>query len=792
MWRIIFKTASLLTALFLVVVSCSLGIGGEIYGQDQNSLLLKDIDHIDFANGLFQRGLYQMALEDYKQFIEKFPDSKYLHEAYFGLAESLFVLKKFQQSVAGYKKYLKLSKDRKNLNIARLRLGQVFDLLGNYDQSLKYLIKVKPDSLSDEFRQMFYFYAGRSYKIKGEDKKALAHLKKAISLKETEYFILALDEIADILSEQGKYQVALEFYEQVLKRANSKPVMSFALYKKGQMQFLSKQYSDSMQTFQIILRQYPKQDLIPDVMANYLLSMFNLEKYSEIVSTFDTWDKFISSDAKFFNVYYITARAYKRLKQFKGAQRLLDAAVAIPAVSKKDKQKVFIKRAEIFMAQEKYKQALSVIENELLTQAEDQAYIKFLQAETYYQLKNYEKSHSVYGNIRKNFADTVYASEAAYGMACSQYRLKNFEQSRNLFLDYFKQALDSQKRQDALFKVIFIEEKLDLTQDAIEHCVNFLASFNQSKRAEQVLFQMGKLYSKRDDYDQSVKVFKKFIDQYKGSKRIREAYFFLAYNLRRSDNLDDAMGYYQNVTGEGFKDELSYSALRDMAVIYFNQGKEDAAARVFDKIITEFDNQDIKLKVYLWLSKYYLDRERFKELLKVLVKIDKNGQANQRSDVGYFKAEAYRGLGDFKGAVPYYNNVLSLGVQREFFAASLIGKGICLIELRQFPEAKGTLNTALLKFPEDNTVAMRTRFELARLEEVKGDFTASSKLYMLVAILYQDVQYCPKALFKAAQIFEKLNEPQRAKKAYREIISNYPDSQEYNQAQSNVQRLDHE
>ena len=68
---------------------------------------------------------------------------------------------------------------------------------------------------------------------------------------------------------------------------------------------------------------------------------------------------------------------------------------------------------------------------------------------------------------------------------------------------------------------------------------------------------------------------------------------------------------------------------------------------------------------------------------------------------------------------------------------------------------------------------MRARFELAGIEHLKGDLEQAYKLYMMVAILYDNNDYCPKALLKAGEIFQTLGKVEEAKKAYREIANKY-------------------
>jgi TolA-binding protein len=78
---------------------------------------------------------------------------------------------------------------------------------------------------------------------------------------------------------------------------------------------------------------------------------------------------------------------------------------------------------------------------------------------------------------------------------------------------------------------------------------------------------------------------------------------------------------------------------------------------------------------------------------------------------------------------------------------------------------------AMTESPEDNTVTMRARFEIADAQRLKGNLEEAYKTYMLVAILYDNEQYTSEALFQAGEIFTKLGKNDEAKKAYQEVVN---------------------
>ncbi|MBZ0166110.1 MAG: tetratricopeptide repeat protein, partial [Candidatus Omnitrophica bacterium] len=63
-------------------------------------------EKIDFANGLFQRGLYDMAASEYGEFLNQYPDSTHAHEAVFGMGESFFFTQDYAKATQYYQDYV--------------------------------------------------------------------------------------------------------------------------------------------------------------------------------------------------------------------------------------------------------------------------------------------------------------------------------------------------------------------------------------------------------------------------------------------------------------------------------------------------------------------------------------------------------------------------------------------------------------------------------------------------------------------------------------------------------------
>ena len=734
------------------------------------------LEQLDFANGLFQRGLYQMAISEYKKIVESFPESEYLDEAYFGIAESLFFLKMYEEASTEYENYLKRFPRAKRKAISALRLGQSLFFMDRGGEALVSLNQVKESSLDGKFRQILYFYKGKILREKGNDKIALENFNKSVGVQgKTEYTVYSLLEIGDIYSKKSEYEKAIQYYDKAYGETKDGKLKSFALYKTAEAQFSSGDYVESASSFKNVLSGYPNDEISSEALANMLLSLFNTAEYERLVSEYLGNERLIGKDLKFFDVYYIAASAYTELERYDQALLALDKVFLLEGLSQNKKDKAILKKTEILIKAKRFNEVLELAKGDITSShGNDTGYIVFLRAEAYYGLGSFNKAFELYTKLLEDFPSSQFSDNAIYGMAYTKKSLKEDKDAGELFVRYFKEGKDETKRMEALYNAILIDKKLKSKEKAIEHSLLFLKTFKSGTLRENVLFGLGSLYSEIKEYDKAGNIFKEFIRLYTESPKLEEAYFLLGYNLQLSKSLDEALLYYGKIMPGKNENKLFYSALKNKALIYLQDEKENEAAKVYDRIITELKDNDLGIDTYLWLSKYYLGEKRFNDALRILTEAESAPESKLRmKEIAYFRGETYRELKSFEKAIDNYDIVLSDMGEDVFSGASRIGKGLCLVELGELERAKSEFEEAILENSDDNTITMRARFELANIEQLKDELEEAYKLYMLVAILYNDDYYCPEALFRAGTIFEVLGKNDEARKVYQEIVDKY-------------------
>jgi len=733
------------------------------------------IEQLDFANGLFRRGMYRMAINEYKKFIELNPYDENLHQAYFGIAESNYFAKSYEDAVAAYRKYIELFPEGERASISKVRIGEAFFFGKRYDEALNTLLILEKEIEDYNLSLAVYFYIAKAFKTKGNIKEAHRYYTMVIRRAKTgEYAFHSLFELGELASSDSGYAKALNYFSKAHRAAYSDETRILALYQVAQMQFSSGDYTASADTFSDIVKTFPESETAPSALANFLLSLFNTGRYKDVTTEYAKAKAKIGDEGPYFDIHFVAACAYAEVEDYDEALSIIDTLSTSRKAGQDNLNKAALKRVEILLKSKRFEDALKVIDSDIQGLKINRDHALFFRGEALYGLERFSEASAVYEEVIEEFADSELRLDATYSLAYTKKVVSEDEEASQLFLDFFNQTEDDPRRQIALYNTILLYIKLGNLQEAQNQSKVFLDKFEGSDLRPKVLFKLGSVHSEMKEYDEAVKIYKRLIDLSKDGESLDDVHFLIGYNLQLSRRYKEALGYYKKIGVKKGSDGLYASALKNMALIYFLVDDKPKAAEIYDRITTEISPEALDIEAYIWLGRYYSNNKRFNDALRIIdVAPVKGAETEKGKELVYIKAEAYRSLGDPEKAIEHYNTILSGERGNVFSGAAHIGKGICLMAKKEFDSARAEFDIAIVENTDDNTITMRARFETAAIESVSGNFEEASKLYMLVAILYEDDNYCPKALFRAGENFQAIGKTQEAKKAYEELVVQY-------------------
>ena len=760
---------------FILIVFSVLGPSPNCWAQEVPA---QETEALDFAQGLLERGLYDMASTEYEKFIAAYPQSTYLEEAYLAVGESYFLAEDFPKAVDAFNHFKELYPNSEKMPQALLRLGEIYVEQNKFDEALKELTSIDTESrLKGQMLQSFDFFIGRSYRGKSDQNSALQFFEKATGVADAStYTTHAFEQIAEIQREGAHYNEAVEAYTKAAESAQDENRKGYLLYKFGETRFLSGNYDDAIKQFRQVLEQYPAIAVAKEAVTNLLLAYFNLAQNDQVLTEYQSNAKFIKDEDPYFDVHFSAARAFVELKKYDEALALLEKILTFPAISDEHKRKIILKKADVLIKQKKYQEGLALAEGPLPAGVDDTDEINFLKAQGYYGLNDFEKASIFFKDVSANKPDSPFAKAAILGIAYAYQETGKFKEALDNFLQFYNTAKDEALRGEALYGAAIVAVKLNDTNEAIAQAQEYLKTFPNGAYYEASLLLLGDLYEKTNQSEKAVSLLQEYLTHPERIQKPDAVFFLLGFNQQILGQADQAIETYSKIPASKDDPKFFASGIKNTAVIYLSKKKDSQAAAAFDRLIMETDANSLEVKTYLWVCDQYLEDKKFNDVLRIVEKGEKYFPDQNREELAYFKAEASRELKDFDNAQKFYDVVLTSAAKNMYTGAAHIGKGLCFMEMKKFDEAKAEFQKAIDENPDDHTVTLRARFELGNIANEQKNLDDALKFYLLVGTIYEDDDYVPQSLLRAAGVLESLSRKDEALKLYKEILAKYKDS----------------
>lgn len=772
----------------IIIVSAALIISPtSSYAQNQVD---PHFEKIDFANGLFQRGLYEMAANEYREFIKKHPNNALTHEALFGLAESFFFNQNYDRAASHYKEYTIQFANREKIHLARLRLGQCLVNQKKFDAALEAMSAIGEDGLEEEWLQKKFYVLGQIKEASNDYDSAITHYQKAAAIDEKGSTALeAMIKLGEIYKKQGDHAKAVDFFQKATSNATDNAFKGIALYKQAETAFVKGDYEVSAELFAEVVELNPDKDLVEDAISNLMLALFNVPAYNAVIKRVAYYEDKLTPKGRLFDVRYVAARSMKQLNQHDQALGTIDQALAIEGIDLQQKSKAVEVKVEILFLSRKYAEVISLIDQVWASQPEYEEKGLFFKAESQYSLASFQQAHDLYAELLQKHPNTEYRSEAMYGLAHAKNALGMESEAAQLFEDYFASADDQGKKKEALFNQILLKSKVKDFEGAIADSNKFLKDYPEDKNIGRVRFLLGSMYSETKEYDKAIASFEHIVQRDLENPKRMESIFLLAYNLQLAERVDDALAFYRQVPKVD-NTALYYSARKNMALIHLERKEHNKAILLLKEIIETYNENDLKIDMYLWIAEKSLEAKSYDTVVSVLNKAEaKLTNDEDRQALAFFRGSAFQQQGQCQSALTEYEKVVNIETERLFVPKAYLGMAQCLMTINHIDAAKAVLDTVLLSYGDEAEISLKARFEMGSLLEKKEQPEEAAKFYMLVAVLYNDAWYSPESLYRAGLIFEQLEKRNDARNVYQEIIQLYTKSHRFGEAQKRLAAL---
>jgi TolA-binding protein len=589
--------------------------------------------------------------------------------------------------------------------------------------------------------------------------------------------------LAEFHFRHGNYDAALKLYESSgIDNLNNDEIANLKFHK-GYAYFIKKNFELAKPLFDAI-RQLPKDAHYID--ANYYFGYicFYQKKYTEAYTAFSV----VENNPKYDNIvpYYI---------------------------------------ANIYLVQNQKEKAISYAAAKLASGNQYYAQeLKQLVGHAYYEEKNFSKAQP-YLESYVNSSKTVSRLDV-FELSYCYYQAQNY----NKAIDGFKQlgGKEDSLAQNAMY--LLGDSYLKTGQKANARNAFLFCASNSSYPVQKEIseFHYAKLSYELGYPDVALSEFRSFLQQYPNSTYTPEARELLLNVLANTSNYKDALALMDSVKNPSSSaQQLKARILYGRATELVNDGMLPNAAELLDRASREPNNTELLPFINFWKgeiayrtnrlddaipyfieylktpavrgevnpvnAKYdlgycYLKKENYKEALSYFSQIARNPGINANpleQDAFIRNADCYYMNRDFKTAVPMYTKVLEYSWPASDYATF---QKAMVAGVNNSSEKINLMNGLIRKYPGSDLV-VDANMEIANTYLSNEQYKESLPYLKIVILSIGNDGLKPRALLRSGLANYNLGNNAEALSKYNELLKQYPNSVEAQEALDNAKSI---
>ena len=688
------------------------------------------VAQLDFANGLFKRQFFDMALVEYSRFKDKYPNHPLSDEAFYRMGECQRELKFFDQAKETFRTVTRQWPGSEYSGRAHFRLGEIAYKAKQYPQAVPLFMAATHQSSDEAVRTAATFYLAKAQLEIGQTDAAMDNLRRVLKSKTgAEFRPFAESALAAMYLKGGDQVKALAHYESLLELQSAPDVREEALYQVGALRFAQKIYPSAATAFRQFIKEFPRSRSVPDAAIGLARALFETGKRREAASVAREWHDAAPKETRP-ELAMMVAVAFRDDSAFREAADWFEKADTSAA------------RAEAvrcaFMARD---YARVVQRGEVLMQAEPKnpfaESVLLLMAEALEAQKEWARAGAAYRLLLERFPKTAWAADARWHSATC-----------------WQQA-----------------QKIDEAAKDLERVAN---EFPKDPRNEAAWYQLAIDSGQLDRTNEMVAAFGKLQSLYPKSPNAAEAHYWIGGNLLQKKEWAKAAEQLEAALAARLAEKRVRTARAQLVVAYYQLDNSDKTLAYAQALVDAGLAKLLPAEICGWLGRKLLEAGKPEASLKYLkMALDWSSDAALRTRCNDDAAHANVRLGRWEQAAANYRDVIEYEGRSERGFAAAVGLADALVRLGEFKDARDALEKLLEWHPEGPDNA-RVQMLLGDLYVGMKEFREAARYYMRVAALYDDRKVTPEALDRAAKAFDACGRTGDAIQARRELDQRFP------------------
>ena len=742
-----------------------------------------DRRQLEYANGLFTRKLYDLAIPEYQKYLDDYSGRPGRANAYFSLGECYRNLNRVSSARTNLQKVLNDYGDSEFAGPAAYALAEMAFAEKDYAAALPLFHRSAAKSKEPAVALSARYFEARCLEATGRKEEAAdIYVQVAEAGNPNPFREDARVTSASIFAARGRKIDALRQYE-ALANESQKPALRAESAVRGGMIALELVQADKGKIDKAMADRatalLQKGRTLPEAgkfrpIAQVALRRLQYQtgQYAQLLADYKKELEKLPEAAQA-EVLLLAANSQRQLGNSKEADTLYRQIIAKYPDREEAKDAAYQRLINVYNSDPS---GLAAAVDEFLAtnptnERADQA--KLLKAEALYKQQNYTEAALIYGELRASQLSAKLRAEAAYKLGLCHVQTKNDPGVIEAFTYYVQTFPDSPEVPAALGQRALAYEQSKNYTAALADLNSILTKYPRAHEREATLQLKALILGEQENTKSMVETFRQLLKEFPKSSVAAQAQYYIGKAAFEAKDYKTALTALNTARQLSKEQYYNLASLRIILCQFYLKDRS-ALTKEVNNFMATSPNVNVPPEVLEWLGiEYYNDKnfQAAEKYLSALRKIDNPGSV--KPDFLFYLGDAATKLKQLPEAEDAFGKYLQTAKDPAGTAKVLLALGALKITAHKPDEAQ-KIAEQIMALQLEGRVNAEARLLAGEVQLERGNFDDAGKAFKGVALLYDDPAITPRALDKAALAYRQAGKTEEADRLSRELHERYP------------------
>ncbi len=742
-----------------------------------------ELAQITYANDFYNKKAYDRAAPEYERYLSLYPKGADREAAFFRLAESYRLMGNANAARQNYEALIFTFREGNFVGPGAYRLADLCFQEKNYSDAVTFYRKASVRVKDPAIALSAKFYAARSLEKMKSAGEAIAAYEDILETKENNPFREASRlSLAQVCADAGRRTEAIQHLQTLLTETDKEAVKAEASVRIGLLWLDLSQNDKAVAMLTKALKMPELGDWKEPAEIGLLRVLYSSGKFAQVLATYQGAGKEFSA-AAVPEVLLIVANSNRQLGKHAAARALYEQAIREYPDTVYAKEAQYERLIALYSANapDLIKEVDAYLaQNPEATEKRDQ--LMLLKAESLYKAKQYAPAAPLYAAIESSNLAPAFKSEALFKLGWCYSQTNDTEHAVEAFSKFLLRYPAHKLAPTALAQRALSRQQAKNFKAALQDFNELLSRYpDRSIKERELAYQQKALILGQQQENQAMAdTFARLLKEYPQTKAAGQANYWIGWAAFENKNYKAAIEPLE-AARKLDREFAEKATVRIILANYYSQDRDATAAEV-DKVGKSGTASKTKVpaEVLRWLGMEYLkanDPSRAEQYLgtltgRALVAQSDEAKADDWLSLGRARIKIGK-WNDAESALRTYLKQVSEPVPQAFGYLEL---GYAQLGANDPAGAQQSADQVLQLQPEGRINA-KARVLAGEIACARSEFENAAKLFLSVALIYDDPEVTPQALEKAYHAYKKAAMEPQAAKVLNDLQSRFPEYQ---------------